>query len=133
VITQLTDIDPHSVRVSVYKNLRTNGWSIKTAERVGDVPAGKVIAHATECTLTACEFVTKSAAIVRMVAGSGPRGHKRNVFAWVTGKLADGDVITGRNRVTFHPFERPEFFDSAGATVTVAGAVFFDADGGCWT
>jgi hypothetical protein len=132
MITPVTSIDPHSVRVSVYKNLRTGGWSIKTAERINDVPAGKVIAHATECALTECEFVTKPAAIARMVAGSGPRGHNRNVFAWVTGKLADGDVITRRGRVTFHPFERPDFFDETGATVTAAAAVYFDTNGGCW-
>jgi hypothetical protein len=34
-IDQLTDVDPFGVRVSVYRNLRASGWSIKTAERVG--------------------------------------------------------------------------------------------------
>ena len=34
---QLTDVDPSSVRVSVYRNLRTSDWSIKAAERMGDV------------------------------------------------------------------------------------------------
>jgi len=48
-IHQLSDIDPFSVRVSVYKNLRNGMWSIKTAERVGDIPKGRVIAHADEC------------------------------------------------------------------------------------
>jgi hypothetical protein len=133
MITPLTDIDPHSVRVDVYKNLRTGGWSIKTAERVGDVPAGNVIAHADELALTDCVFVTKPAAIARMVAGTGPREHKRNVFAWVTGKLADGQVVIALERVAFHPFERPDFFAvETGQTVTAAGAVYFDTEGGCW-
>jgi protein subunit release factor A len=48
-IHQLTDVDPFSVRVSVYRNLGTGGWSVKTAERVGEGPKGKVIAHADQC------------------------------------------------------------------------------------
>lgn len=130
----LGHVDLFSVRVSAYKNLRTDGWSIKTAERVGDVPCGKVIAHAEQVVLTDCVFVTKRAAIERMVAGSGPRGRKRNVFAWVTGKLSDGAVVlTEPRRVTFHPFDRPDFFDAqTGETVTHADTVVLDSDGRCW-
>lgn len=131
---QFPCVDPFSVKVSVYKNLRTDGWSIKTAERVGDVAVGKVIGHADELVLTGCEFVTKRAAIERMVAGDGPRGHKRNVFAWITGSLSAGGVaVTGWQRVVFHPFERADFFDAeTGETVTYADVVWFDCDGKCW-
>ncbi|MEC4763804.1 hypothetical protein VT930_11885 [Mycobacterium sherrisii] len=134
MLQQLTSVDPFSVRVSAYMNLRTDGWSVKTAERCGDVPCGKVIAHADELVLTGCVFVTKEAAIARMVAGTGPRGHKRNVFAWVTGKLADGELFQpATHRVTFHPFERPDFYDVAtGLTVTDADTVWFDTFGKCW-
>ncbi len=41
MIRLLGPIDLYSVRVSVYKNLRNSLWSIKTAERVGDVPKGR--------------------------------------------------------------------------------------------
>jgi len=56
MIHRLTDIDPFSVRVSVYRNLRTAGWSIKTAERVGDVLKGRVIAHADTCAIVDAVF-----------------------------------------------------------------------------
>lgn len=130
----LAGVDPFSVRVSVYKNLRTGGWSIKTAERVGDVPVGKVIAHADRCALTDCRMVVKAAAVARMVAGDGPRGRKRNVFAWVDGKLADGQVfLAGEQRVLFHPFERPDFhLETTGETVVRADAAVFDRHGRCW-
>jgi hypothetical protein len=48
-VHRLGDVDPLSVRVSVYRNLHTGGWSIKTAEKVGETPKGKVIAHADKC------------------------------------------------------------------------------------
>ena len=133
MIHQLGDIDPRAVRVSVYKNLRNGLWSIKTAERVGDVPKGKVIAHADQCVLVGAVFEVNRTMLAATVAGTGKRGHKRNVFAWVTGKLADGDVVTGDRRVTFHPFERPDFYlADTGEVITTADAVVFGADGKCY-
>ena len=135
MIHRLGDVDPFSVRVSVYKNLRNGLWSIKTAERVGDVPKGRVIAHADECALVGCSFDVSQAMLAATVAGTGKRGHKRNVFVWVTGKLADGQqVLAGPlQRVTFHPFERPDFYIVAtGETITAADVVMFDADGRCF-
>jgi hypothetical protein len=135
MIHLLGHVDPYSVRVSVYRNLRTGGWSIKTAQRVGEVPTGKVIAHADACALVDCIFDINHTMLAATVAGTGKRGHKRNVFAWVTGKLADGDqVLAGpRRRVTFHPFERPDFhLEASGQTITEADAVLFDADGRCY-
>ena len=110
VIHQLTDLDPYACRVSVYRNLRTGGWSIKTAETHGDIPKGKVIAHADECAITDAVFEVNASMLAATVAGTGKRGHKRNVFAWITGKLADGQVVVSGQRVTFHPFERPDFY-----------------------
>jgi hypothetical protein len=46
VIVQTGAIDPREVRVAVYWNLSKRVWSIKTDERVGDTPKGKVIAYA---------------------------------------------------------------------------------------
>ena len=87
-VYRVADVDPYACRVSVYRNLRTGGWSIKTAERIGDVPKGKVIAHADECALTDATFEVNQTMLAATVNGTGKRGHKRNVFAWVTGKLA---------------------------------------------
>jgi hypothetical protein len=134
MIHPLTDVDPYSVRVSVYRNLRTGGWSIKTAERVGEIPKGKVIAYADECALVDCVFEVNRTMLAATVAGTGKRGHKRNVFAWITGKLADGDqVLADARRVTFHPFERPDFYVvETGQTITEADCVRFEADGKCY-
>jgi len=135
MIHRLNDIDPFSVRVSVYRNLRTGGWSIKTAERVSEIPMGKVIAHADECALVDCTFEVQQRMLAATVAGTGRRGRKRNVFAWVTGKLADGDQVLGHpeRRVTFHPFERPDFYVVAtGETLRQADCVRFKADGRCY-
>jgi hypothetical protein len=120
--------------VSVYRNLRTGGWPIKAAERVGDLPKGQVIAHADECALVGCTFEVNGTMLAATVNGTGKRRHKRNLFAWVTGKLADGDqVLAHPRRVTFHPFERPDFYVVAtGETITEAGVVLSEADGRCY-
>jgi hypothetical protein len=132
-IHQLTDVDPYACRVSVYRNLRTGGWSIKTAEKHGDTPKGKVIAHADACAITDAVFEVNQRMLAATVAGTGKRGHKRNVFGWVTGKLADGQVVVSGQRVTFHPFGRPDFYEvSTGRTVARADAVAFDTNGKAW-
>lgn len=132
-IHQLTYLDPYACRVSVYRNLRTGGWSIKTAEKHGDTPKGKVIAHADECAVTDAVFEVSARMLAATVAGTGKRGHKRNVFAWIDGKLADGHVVVSGQRVTFHPFERPDFYVvETGETITRADAVTFRADSKCY-
>jgi hypothetical protein len=91
-VHRVVDVDPYACRVSVYHNRQRGGWSIKTAERVGDVPKGRVIAYADTYALTDAVFEVNATMLAATVAGTGKRGTKRNVFAWVTGKLADGDV-----------------------------------------
>ena len=134
MIRALTDVDPYSCRVSVYRNLRSKCWSIKTAEKVADIRAGKVIAHADECWLTAAEFEVNTRSWSAYFHGTGKRGRKRNVFAHVSGKLADApQVVSDPRRVTFHPAERGEFFDAeSGETVTHADTVIFGTDGCCY-
>ena len=106
MIHQTTDIDPMSCRVAVYWNLHRHVWSIKTDETVGAVRAGKVIAWADAgepITLTACRFHVSVTQHQNALAGIGARGTKRNVVAWVVGKLADGYQVIGEpTRVTFH-------------------------------
>jgi hypothetical protein len=134
-VHRVANVDPYACRVSVYRNLRTGGWSIKTADRIGDLPKGKVIAHADECALTDCVFEVSRTMLAATVAGTGKRGHRRNVFAWVTGKLADGQqVLAGPlRRVMFHPFERPDFFVvDTGQTIIEADVVVFDTHGKCY-
>lgn len=133
-IQQLTDVDPYACRVSVYRNLRTGGWSVETAERVGSIPTGRVIAHADQCAIVDALFEVNERMLAATVAGTGNRGHRRNVFAWVTGKLADAEQhMTDPRRVTFHPFERLDFYVVAtGETITEAGTVVFEADGRCY-
>ena len=69
------------------------------------------------------------------LAGIGARGTKRNVVAWVVGKLADGFQVIGEpTRVTFHwPDPRSTFmYADDGEPITAAGCAVFttthDAD-----
>lgn len=103
-------IDPASVRLAVYWNLSRNMWSIKTDEATttdaGEViPRGKVIgwADAEPIALTDAVFHVSAKQHATGLAGAGKRGAKRNVVAWVIGKLADGaQYPTPARRVTFH-------------------------------
>jgi hypothetical protein len=101
-------IDPTSVRVAVYWNLSRHMWSIKTDEATtsdaGEViPRGKVIgwADAEPLALTDAMFHVAAKQHQTGLAGTGKRGTKRNVVAWVRGKLADAPQYpTPTRRVT---------------------------------
>lgn len=85
-------------------------WSIKTDENTVDstgavVKRGKVIgwADAEPLWLTDATFVVSRAQHQTGLAGTGKRGTKRNVVAWVTGKIADdAQYPVPSTRVTFH-------------------------------
>lgn len=125
-IHQTGDVDPFSCRVAVYWNLSRHMWSIKTDERVGDTPKGRVIAYADAESfyLTGCEFFVHRGMHQTALAGTGARGTKRNVVAWVTGKLADGpQVLPGyAERVTFHWNDARSTFHSVDTGAPVTGA-----------
>ena len=130
MIHQTGAVDPFTCRVAVYWNLSRNLWSIKTDERVGEVPKGRVIAYADSepFALTACTFYVNRGMHQTGLAGTGARGTKRNVVAWVTGKLADGaQVMTGARRVTFHwPDARSTFhYVDSGAPATDSDVAVF--------
>lgn len=124
--------------VAVYFRLpkHQRDWAI----RVGDL----VVAHADTLTLTGCRFVVNERMWRAGYEGTGKRGRKRNVVAWVTGKIADGEIASSRfdRRVTFRFFEHGDgsdhdrvgvFFDPAtGETIADADAVRFTADGKAW-
>lgn len=99
-----TELDPAEHRVAVYWNLSKHLWSIKLDERVGDHARGKVIGWTADpFALVDVRFHVATTQHRNALLGIGARGTKRNVVAWVCGKLADADaqVICGR-RVTFH-------------------------------
>ena len=106
--------DPATVPVRVYRCLTESKptWSIVATE---GVDRDKVIGYADEVVLTACEFVVKRATWRNIIDGKAKRGRKRNVVAWVVGKIADADqVMTDPARVEFNFY--PEFAP-AGAPV----------------
>lgn len=128
------DGDRSGDRLAVYHNRHNGGdksrlWSVK-------VPNGRVVGYADRLVVHDAQFVTKKPAIHAMWRGDGPRGTKKNVFAWVVGEVFDCDDERGGVRVVFHPDEHDEFFvDDHGPVVGdigEAGAVWFDADGRCW-
>lgn len=130
-IAWLTDDVDRSQRFAVYHNRHHRGdktklWSVK-------IPNGRVVGYAGTLMLTDCQFVTRKSQIRAMWRGDGPRGTKKNVFAWVTGFLGAEDQDDGLTRVTFHPDEHDEFFVAqTGEDIYRADAVWFDADGKCW-
>jgi hypothetical protein len=138
VIHRTADVDPFSVRVGVYWNLSRHVWSIKTDEPVAGVARGKLIgwADGEPFALMSVMFHVNVTQHRNALAGIGKRGTKRNVVAWVVGKLTDGSQAdaTGR-RATFHwPDARSTFhFADTGAPITNAGVAVFttiaDADG----
>ncbi len=101
--------DATSVRVAVYRKLGSGAtWSIKALE---GPDRDRVIAYAEEVTLTDVEFVVKREQHRKIIAGESKRGRKRNVLAWMTGKIADGEnVLANPVRVdfNFYPEHTPE-------------------------
>jgi hypothetical protein len=134
MIHQTTDIDLFACRVAVYWNLHRHAWSIKTDEAVGAVPRGKVIAWADAdemLALTGCRFHVSVTQHRNALAGIGARGTKRNVVAWVVGKLADGQqVLPDPRRVTFHWPDARSVFHTVddGQPITRADVAVFTTD-----
>jgi hypothetical protein len=134
MIHRTSDIDPTACRVAIYWNLHRHVWSIKTDEAVGSVPRGKVIAWADAdevLALTACRFHVSVTQHRNALAGIGARGTKRNVVAWVVGKLADGHQVIGEpTRVTFHwPDPRSTFiYADDESPISTAGCAVFRTD-----
>lgn len=113
MIYQTGSVDPFSCKVAVYWNLSRDMWSIKTAERVGDTPKDRVIAYADvqDFTLEDCTFFVNRGMHQAGLAGTGKRGTKRNVVAWVVGRLSRSELSGTARRVTFHwPDPRSTFF-----------------------
>lgn len=113
--------DPYSCEVAVYRCLTPSKptWSVRATS---GPDKGRVIAYASSCVVTGARFVVASKQWETIVSGGSRRGRKRNVIAWVTGKLADGAHVTGDTvRVDFNFF--PERAGDG-----VPSGVFYRAD-----
>lgn len=113
--------DPTACEVAVYRCLTPSKptWSIRA---VSGADKGRVIAYADDVTLTGCRFVVQTRQWETIVAGLSKRGRKRNVLAWVVGKVADGAVVVSdpvRVDFNFYPEHAPE---------GVPSGVFYRAD-----
>jgi hypothetical protein len=143
-IFQIEDrADATSVNVRIYRNLSRAGvarhyaWSIVADE---GPDRDKVIGYTNHAVLVGASMVVKRETHRKIIAGESKRGRKRNVVAWIVGKLADGEnVTTGEVAIdfTFYPEHATdgqpvgEFFAiDTGEIVHTATAVRFDSVAG---
>jgi hypothetical protein len=87
------------MQVKVYFNLHKKCYSIQHK--------GIVIGHADEVYLTDCEFKVSKAGRERVL-----REKRKNVHAFITGKLSEGSLVYGTN-VTYNPYKYETFVDKA--------------------
>lgn len=131
----IEDVAVASCKVAVYWNLSRRVWSIKLDERVGALAKGKVVAWADAEHAFALTGVTFHVSVQQhrtALAGTGARGTKRNVVAWVCGKLADSEQVIAGRRVSFHwPDARSTFHcvDNGAPIRNADAAVFTTVDG----
>lgn len=94
----------HGKRVSVYRNLHKNCWSV--VSRSGD-DYGRVIAHTMELRLLCAEFKVSESGRQRVL-----REQKKNVHASVWGfvEVLDFNPLGGE-RVSYNPYKACRFFD----------------------
>lgn len=115
------DADLSTGEYAVYHCLTPSkpAWSIRA---IDGVFKGRVVAHADALTLTGCRMHVQTKQWETIVAGLSKRGRKRNVIAWVTGKLADADNVLAapvRLNFNFYPEHAPD---------GVPSGVFYRAD-----
>lgn len=87
-------------------NLNEGGWSV--ADYTGPNAFGKIVCHADQLTMEEVVFVVNEAGHNRCLQEG-----RRNVHAWVVGKICSLDIpITntkGTQEVTFNPYRLPHF------------------------
>jgi len=128
------------VRVGGYRNLASRDPKTQWSFKALDGPdKGLKVAEGESAALTDCAPYVRRSTRERILAGSadqakGQKGH-REVHAWITGILAEDEPeLAAPARVTYHPFERGDFFyPDTGETFTGAALVVFSHDGHCYT
>jgi hypothetical protein len=121
-----------------YRNLGTKDtnrqWSFKASS---GPDKGKKVAEGDSVTLHAVTPFVRESTRARLVAakndpgtGKGEKGF-REVHAWLVGSVGEPVFPTeSARRVTYRPFERPDFFYAdTGETFTGAAVVVFHTDG----
>lgn len=103
------------MRVQVYRNLHTGGWSVRHK--------GRVISHVDSCALADVSFHVGAAARARVAAGA-----HRSVHAWAVGELLSSAPAGELVCVTYRPHERDCFYRrDTGARVDGAAYALFGA------
>lgn len=124
------------IKCGVYRNLNTGEWSVKALE---GPDKGKKVAEGDSLTLTGCTPFVRDSTRRRLVdakanpgTGKGSQGF-REVHAWIVGYVLQDDVIehrAGDDRVTYRPFDRPDFFYvDSGDSFTGADTLTFSTGG----
>lgn len=110
------------MKVEVYRNLRTNQWSIR------DVRTRKVFIHKTSLLLSDCSFHVNESGRQRVL-----RTKQKNVHAFVRGTISI-PVMTDRiwRKARYNPYETDKFVDERGYVIAEAARVAFWADGSVW-
>lgn len=84
--------------VKCYWNLHKKCWSVM------DAKTRKVIKHLQELTLFDCQFKVSEAGRQRVI-----RERKKNVHAFVVGRLSEGNTQPGARPVRYNPYETTHF------------------------
>ncbi|MFN3582765.1 hypothetical protein [Phenylobacterium sp.] len=111
-------------RVYAYRNLHKGCWSLRALD---GPDRGRVIAHADDVALAACEFRVSEKVRQRVL-----RERKKYVHAGVVGHVlaAAPDYQRAGKRLRYNPYEGPSF-TADGAPVRAADVVRLGADGRC--
>lgn len=110
------------MKVRVYRNLRTGGYSIL------DPKTGRVIAHRRQVALHNVEFVVRKAGRARVLRERRKSVHAFAVGEWVQRGLKQNNATCG-TFVRYNPYESGYFKTLIGQKVTWAAAAFMDKDG----
>jgi hypothetical protein len=84
--------------VKCYWNIHKKCWSVM------DAKTRRVIKHLEELSLFDCTFRVSEAGRQRVL-----RDRKKNVHAFVVGRLSEGKTQPGGRKVRYNPYETPKF------------------------
>jgi hypothetical protein len=112
-------------QVFAYRNLHTGMWSLMA---VDGEHAGRIVAHASEVTISAPRFVVRESGRLRVI-----REGKKNVHAGVRGFVSGKRPMSAPVRVTYNPYRLGAFVNAeTGESVSEATRVHLDSNGKAW-